>query len=356
MISKKRKSKGNHNHKRKKCVKHTIKRRLRNIKSPKLVEGGWPFSSSKTTSTTNEPNNSENNKSIFNLIKNKDPNGPSNELKTLKEAALISSGFAAAYVAVGILGASGVGLPAAGIMAIVLLIGSKIAKMYITSSQLKLVIIDVTVILTQCFYVNDYIDNSLKELEIIETNTLQVGGDSQLINDQNPVIEVYGDFGIKEMKQKLTEKLNLLLHLILENCTMQLLTAIRDEFQNENNNNDKSIDAIIKIINEEINSPGRTKSFKTGLTYSYKTLGRIYSRTMGSGTTTNDIIRELTIIQAYFFIVKSKFDEIIKLMEREQTTFFESKREEIYGEKYKTYMKISTRKQEVIENATEIAT
>ena len=78
----------------------------------------------------------------------------------------LALGFMAANATVGLLAASGVGLPAAGGIAVCMLIISKIMKKFKELKELQIIMLDMNLILTNCYYLENMINKMLTIFQI----------------------------------------------------------------------------------------------------------------------------------------------------------------------------------------------
>ena len=81
--------------------------------------------------------------------------------------------FAVANAAVGVLAATGIGLPAAGGIAVCLIIVSKIMKKVKELQELRIIMLDINIILTNCYYLENMINKVLTIFQIYINDTTE---------------------------------------------------------------------------------------------------------------------------------------------------------------------------------------
>jgi len=243
-----------------------IDKRKRHNKTKKLRGGMWPFSSSdnKITSLSDAADTAEN-------------KGDKLE-KGLKDATN------AAGVVISVLASSGVGLPLAGALTAILFVANSMTKMAIANKKLIAALLDVLNIVTHC----DKLNSTMKFiLEVFDKNK-----NIQKL-DMDP-----------EITKRLETKLNNILTFLVNLSTNEMLDVLSKDKQL----NDK----VKELIQAEVVKRKDSNIFERAKNTSM----RVLDRTVKAETKINEILRELTMINGYFMLMKSQFDMIIQRHER----------------------------------------
>jgi len=189
--------------------------------------------------------------------------------------------------------ATGVGIPLAGILAIVLLFANAITNMVITSYELKSVMYDAINILTNCYTLNDYIEFMQKEMK----------------KNQDTIMSSIDNPAINDIKKSIEHKLKELIQFILKISTKEMLQILKTQKKITNETIDENDDAITTIIKQELNNRKKTFAF-------IDTFTRISDREFYAETTMNKIVRNLTIINGNFLLLKNHFDTTLDYFQR----------------------------------------
>lgn len=312
--------------------------------------GVWPFdlqtappnvaqtnvSSIKELSATAKKNgvvansSSATNLSLYQLAKEK-------EMRAVASAAAISGLSLAGYGIITGLSMTGVGLPLAGALAGVLLLSNKMASLYINNQKMKSVMYDVMNIISNCYRLNDIINKSTGIFTIYIYNQYGYKTMAPPFNDDNlyksllekALVEkgkslglpnqTGGNVGYKDefktnlvgkismnedVKDRIREKIQDITQLLLKNATDRILGILQRD-------DDVTKSGFGVAVTQEYNR--RNASFS-------KTLGKIkrgFDRTVNSKTIQDDILKDLTIINGFFTILKSQYDMTLELYERE---------------------------------------
>jgi hypothetical protein len=211
-----------------------------------------------------------------------------------------------AKVAIVGLTASGVGIPLAGFLATALVIVHIFSEMAISNLNLKSVMFDTLNIISNCYILNDYLEfigywmKTYKQPQTSaeptvstsvaeRTTVLSEGSSSDFENDT-----------ITGLKKRLIEKITLLIEYLLTIATEEMLSSLL---------HDEKVTEDIKIlVNTE---KGKRKWYSVG-----NLADRITARTIKADKTINYIIRDLSIINGYFMLIKSHFDLSVDVFTR----------------------------------------
>lgn len=171
---------------------------------------------------------------------------------------------------------SGVGVPFVGLVGAVFLISNELLKAKETNMMLKNVLNDVLVIITNNFRLYKVIN---KSIQIIEThNSIK-----SFIIDADVIKILY-------------EKMLYLFENLLELSPTEVIKALV---------NDKSINSnteLKDIIQAENANRG------SGIKNTFASFGRVFRRNVNAEKTINRIIKNISVINGYFMIMKSQFD------------------------------------------------
>ena len=334
------------------CSKTKPKKRQTTKKSHmRRQKGGfWPFSDDKTkeadtstsilpTSSTKElmsasqkhdidSQSSATNISLYQIAKEKNA-------AAATSAAVLSGLTLAGYGVISGLSATGVGLPLAGALAGVLLLSNKMASLYVNNQKTKAVMYDVMNIISNCYRLNDVINKTMGIFTIYIYNqtgfativipfkdenqyktlleqaleekaqslglTKQTGGGYKEEFKTNLV----GKCSMNEdIKERIREKIEDLTNLLLKNATDRILDILKKDADVINSGFGE---AVKKELTRRNQSMSKTLSkIKRGL-----------DRTVNSSAIQNDILKDLTIINGFFNILKSQYDMTLELYERE---------------------------------------
>jgi hypothetical protein len=171
---------------------------------------------------------------------------------------------------------SGVGIPFVGLVGAVFLISNQLIKAKENNLTLKNVLNDVLVIITNNFRLYKVINKSIQIFE--KHNTIQ-----PFIIDASVIKILY-------------EKMLYLFENLLEISPTEVITALV---------NDKSINSnteLKDIIQIEY------KNRNSGIKNAFASLNRTFRRNVNSDKTTNRIVKNISIINGYFMIMKTQFD------------------------------------------------
>lgn len=267
-------------------------------------------------------------------------------IKAKNSAELATAAATATYIgyaAVAGLSATGVGVPVAGALAAVLLIANSMSYMKIANIKLKTVLFDVLNIITHC--------NKLNSTILIIFNQFN----SNLNKDIKIDPEIY---------DRLEEKLDLLMKYLIGLSTNSMIKIlIKDE-------NLKKFDKVGKIINDECkkrgmddckddgedeNKPSSFKKVIQSVERGIDTSERVINRSVWAQYTINEVVKDLTIINGYFMLMKSQFDMLIQHHER---NISDQIKKNIWSEiekndLYKSYLTLETK--EIIESFSDTA-
>jgi hypothetical protein len=174
---------------------------------------------------------------------------------------------------------SGVGIPFVGLVGAVFLISNALLKAKENNLTLKNVLNDVLVIITNNFRLYKVIN---KSIQIIEKHKENHNNIQSFIIDSDVVKILY-------------EKMLYLFENLLEICPTEVIKALV---------NDKSINSN-RELNDIIQSENTNR---TGIKNTFSSLGRVFKRNVNSDKTINRIIKNISVINGYFMIIKSQFD------------------------------------------------
>ena len=183
---------------------------------------------------------------------------------------------------------SGVGIPFVGLVGAVFIISNQLLKAKEQNLILKNVLNDVLVIITNNFRLYKVINKSMQIIEKHKENHTSV---QSFIIDTDVVKVLY-------------EKMLYLLENLLEISPTEIITELA---------NDKSINSstqIKKIIQSE------NMNRKSGFINTISSLKRVFKRNVNVEKTTNEIIKNISVINGYFMIMKSQFDIAISYYQR----------------------------------------
>ena len=266
----KRRNQSKRMNKRRNQSKRIDKSKRRN-KTKKLRGGLWPFSSSdnKITSLSDGADYQENNASDL--------------AEGMKQATNISGAVISA------LGVSGVGLPLAGALTATLIVAKLMTKMVIMNKKLIAALLDVLNIVTHCDKLNATMNFILQVFnkKILELNTI-------------PKLEIDA-----EVKKRLEKKLTKILTFLVNLSTNEILDVLKNDPKLKNS----GVEDIVKAEMAKRKEDGILTRVKN-------TSMRVIDRTVNAESKINEILRELTMINGYFMLMKSQFDMIIQRYER----------------------------------------
>ena len=178
---------------------------------------------------------------------------------------------------VGALAATGVGIPFAAVIGGVFLVTSVLIKMKMNNTDLKTVLLDVFNIISNCVRLYELIQIASSTFKTeITTGELKFNIDEEII-------------------QRLNEKLVYLLKNLLEitpDEIVVLLSNMSDKITNTQ---------IMDIINAE-------KSTRTGIANKFRAVRRVVKRNVNVLETINNIVKNLSVINSYFMLMKGQFD------------------------------------------------
>jgi hypothetical protein len=251
---------------------------------------------------------------------------------TIATAATIAT--KGAYAAVATLSASGVGLPLAGAIAGALLIANKLANLYITNKKLYPIMLDAMNILVNCYRMNDlfekvygimliyiYNQDGWKNGEFLEADyaallqtalskreevlTKKVGGAWNLEFQTNIVGKIRMD---DEIRDQIHTKIEELTSLLLQTATDPLLKQLQTDA-------DINKSGFGKVVQAEMDRRAKVESSIVKRTVAK--LDRGINRAFYASDIKDDITDNLTLINGYLMIMKSQYDEMLTLYERE---------------------------------------
>jgi hypothetical protein len=248
-------------------------------------------------------------------------------------ASTASSAFAVGNVAIGVVAATGIGLPVAGLLAGVMLVANKLMNQYIANLELKSVMYDVMNILTHCYNLNEMIEmvtdkikNRMKDTQTplfktekgeeqsiekilvkIDKHVEETLRKHGLIKDASSGVQKGGTEEIKyypsvdenivsQVNDKLLSLLNLLLS-IAPSDAVNLLDEI-------------SVSEKMKsVIGKEKDS--RSKKFSNF----FNSISRTAKRFLSPKRLKVQILEIVTLVNAYFMLMNSQFEETLRYYE-----------------------------------------
>jgi hypothetical protein len=281
--------------------------------------------------------------------------------KKILTNANIATGVMAASLAtkasIGILSASGVGIPIAGGLAVILLVANKISEKVIANEKLNYIINEVIRIINECNNINNLINLINNNIKFF-INSVIYDYDTNADNDNiftnitnnyfyNIILNDNDRDTIEKLRNRDDTVIKSQLPLLFNDNIDKSKTEFNDDkkfylvkFLEKINNNvliekeqislktkiDKLLELLIKIapneamvniskLNEQINTEVKNRE-KTPLINFFNSLERFSKRTMSAEMVTNDIINLLTIINASFINWKFRFDFTIQYYER----------------------------------------
>jgi hypothetical protein len=306
--------------------------------------GFWPFSNDSSSTATTisstaelkaasqkhdiDSQSSSTNLSLYQIAKEK------NAMATTS-AAVLSGVTLAGYGIITGLSATGVGLPLAGALAGVLLLSNKMASLYINNQKTKAVMYDVMNIISNCYRMNDVINKTMGIFTIYIYNQEGFATIITPFNDENQyktllekaLTEKAQNLGLvkqsgggykeefktnivgkcnmnEDIKERIREKIEDLTNLLLMNATDRILSILQRD-------PDVITSGFGDAVKKELDRRNQSMS---------KTLGKIkrgFDRTINSSSIQSDILKDLTIINGFFNILKSQYDMTLELYERE---------------------------------------
>jgi hypothetical protein len=221
--------------------------------------------------------------------------GAQNRSDIIKAAAGASLLTTIARVAVVGLSASGAGLPLAGVIATALIIAHVFAEMNISNINLKSVMYDTLNIISNSYILNDYIDYVEKHMTNNNILLSQETIDISKKPPENPNQIIVG------LKSRLKDKITGLISYLLSIATDDMLASLK---------RDKSATQAIRDLVDAENA--NRKGFFAFMARA----GRVVDRTLKADRTISYIIRDISIINGYFMLVKSHFDLSVDVFER----------------------------------------
>jgi hypothetical protein len=174
---------------------------------------------------------------------------------------------------------SGVGIPFVGLVGAVFLISNYLLKAKETNLTLKNVLNDVLVIITNNFRLYKVIK---KSIQIIENHKDKHNSIQSFIIDADIIRILY-------------EKMLYLFENLLEISPTEVIKALVTDKSINSNTELKNI-----IQSENAN--------RTGIKNTISSFGRVLKRNVNADKTINTIIKNITVINGYFMIMKSQFD------------------------------------------------
>ena len=220
--------------------------------------------------------------------------GAQNRSNIVKAAAGASLLTTIGRVAVVGLSASGVGLPLAGVIATALIIAHVFAEINISNINLKNVMYDTLNIISNSYILNDYIN-------YVETHMKNTKPSASVSTEVNSGNTEEPNQIIQGLKDRLKDKIIGLISYLLSIATDDMLTSLQ---------RDKSATpAIRKLVDAE-------NANRKGFFAFMARAGRVVDRTLKADRTISYIIRDISIINGYFMLVKSHFDLSLDEFER----------------------------------------
>ncbi len=213
----------------------------------------------------------------------------------IKGVAKVSLASTVAKVAVVGLSASGVGVPLAGVIATALVIAHVFAEMKISNIHLRTVIYDTLNIVSNCYILNDYIEFIEYHMKTYSTSASSVDNTTDTVNQHNDAIN--------DLKDRLKT--------ILEELIAYLLSIATEEMLNSLDKSPSATPAIKNLINTEFNNRNKWNIINIG--------SRVVNRTIKADRTIGYIIRDLSIMNGFFMLIKSHFDFSVNVFERSLT-------------------------------------
>jgi len=249
-------------------------------------------------------------------------------------ATAAATGTYIGYATIAGLSATGVGIPVAGALAAVLLIANTMAYMAIANSKLKTVLFDVLNIITHCNNLNKTIEIILETFKkIIIKNPLKID---------------------PEIYDRLKEKLELLMTYLIELATEDMLKILEKDEKIQQSDSYKIIKnecqkrgiklTLADSVSDKEKSDTIFKKPKI-ISQTIDASGRVLNRTVWAQYTINEVVKDLTIINGYFMLMKSQFDMIIQHYEHNIDS---EQRKKIWqtieqNDSYKTYLSLDNK-------------
>jgi hypothetical protein len=342
----------------------------------------------KNTGLNNSKNNSTNEPSLtvkldeFTKME-KDGNTKIQRVRDLRDYSnAMSSGV---KIVAPFLVASGIGMPLAGALFLV----SNLANMYSEKLELKLLFLDIELILTKCFYLNNLI---VKTIEIFKKNIKELNkkGDNLVTNDvqqsdvennksddENQQSDVENNKSDDENQQsdatpvydvdkdlqiRIVGKLDLLTKYLIKispetakkaYIKMSEISKNKNVVNNDSKNDSNNVSNNGSNITDDSNK-SMFMRFKDGVKeralklkdVAVNTAGS-FDRLLNSKLYKETILRELTFLNSLFIMYNSKYDWIIQLYERTINKHDPKKLAEIWDDieneqDYKNYIDTST--------------
>lgn len=232
----------------------------------------------------------------MNTVRNIIPN-KQEMIKKGAEAVII--GTVVAKVSVAGLTASGVGIPLAAVIATALVIANVFAEMKISNIELTKVIGHTLTIISNCYMLNDYIEFVECHIKTFKVNS---SGESQLTTTHNEPNDE-----IDKLKETLKHMLSELINRLLSIVTNEMLGKLINETKPNGNT------LIQTLAIDEAKKRGY--NFTNFFSAVNKLTERLTARTFDANKTISFIIRDLTIINGFFILIKSHFDVYLHAFE-----------------------------------------
>jgi hypothetical protein len=191
---------------------------------------------------------------------------------------------------------SGVGVPFVGLVGAVFIISNQLLRAKEQNLILRTVLNDVIVIITNNFRLYKVIN---KSIQIIEKHKENHNNVQSFIIDSDVIRILY-------------EKMLYLFENLLEISPTEVIKELV---------NDKSINSNTKL-KDIIESENTNRT--TGVMNTLSSLRRVFKRNVNVEKTTNEIVKNISVINGYFMIMKSQFDMATSYYQRNlpiETTF-----------------------------------
>uniref|UniRef100_A0A6C0EI65 Uncharacterized protein n=1 Tax=viral metagenome TaxID=1070528 RepID=A0A6C0EI65_9ZZZZ len=211
--------------------------------------------------------------------------------------------------------ASGIGVPLASGIAVVLVVIKNIALLLVDMWKLKSIIPDVINILFYNLLLLKYM-NKTEEIISIKIKTEKKSETS--IKPDNNLIE-----------QRIFEKINILLSYLLKSVDIAILKKLI------NNIDIKNISSLYKIISDEIN----LRESRLKIVEKLRQICNKFASFIDSQRIIINIISDLSIITGFFNILKSKFDTLLILIQHKYSIYWSQILETVINsDEYKQFM------------------
>lgn len=237
-------------------------------------------------------------------------------------AAALASAAMVGKVGVAALSATGVGLPIAGALGVVLLVAYTLTKMLNANAKLQGMLADVLSIISNCYTIDRLIDRTLgvctialfgdgAEVEKMKQETtfddemfksrlvlaFQAKKQAYAANGAGSTLELIQLVAPnKDLKKRMFEKLGTLTAYLLLITPDPILAALHKE---------ASSAGFGSVVQGEVDRRGKFISKRFGQ------ISRAMNRTLNAADMQNEMIKELTVIEGLFMLVKAQFDTTV---------------------------------------------